>query len=181
MKGKAKLVIVPTEKILNQIYTLRGHKVMLDIDLANLYKVENRALKQAVKRNRDLFPADFMFVLTKTEVSALLSQGAINSKQHLGGSLPFVFTESGVAMLSGVLKSDRAKEMNIAIMRAFVVMRRMLIDNTELRLAIEELRKKTESNKKNIEMVFQYLDKLIDDKEKQVPRKKIGYPQPRKR
>jgi len=103
----------------------------------------------------------------------MVSQNVIPSKQHLGGSQPFAFTETGVAMLSSVLKSKQAKEMNIAIMRAFVSLRQMLMDNTELRLAIEEIKKKTDNNSKNIELVFQYLDELIEKKD--TPRKKIGF------
>ncbi|MBL7931238.1 MAG: ORF6N domain-containing protein, partial [Bacteroidia bacterium] len=101
---------------MNQIYNLRGHKVMLDISLAELYGVENRALKQAVRRNADLFPTDFMFILREREVNSMVSQNVIPSRQSLGGALPFAFTETGVAMLSRVLKSKRAKEMNVAIM-----------------------------------------------------------------
>lgn len=181
MGKKSEILVIPQEKILNQIYFIREHKVMLDTDLAILYGVENRALKQAVRRNIDLFPSDFMFTLTEIEIDIMVSQNVIPSKQHLGGALPFAFTETGVAMLSSVLKSKRAKEMNIAIMRAFVAMRRMLIDNTELRLAIEEIRKKTENNTKNIEVVFQYLDELIEKKENPKPRKAIGYKIPKKK
>lgn len=178
MTKKNRIVLIPEEKIMNQIYNIRGHKVMLDVDLAELYGVENRALKQAVRRNIDLFPPDFMFVLTEKEVNAMVSQNVIPSRQFLGGSAPFAFTETGVAMLSSVLKSKSAKEMNIAIMRAFVLMRRMLFDNTELRLAIEEIRKKTENNTKNIEVVFHYLDELLEQKTNPQPRKKIGYKLP---
>jgi hypothetical protein len=167
--------LIPVGTIMNKIFYVREHKVILDVHLSELYGVENRALKQAVRRNMDLFPPDFMFTLTETEVSLMVSQNVIPSKQHLGGSQPFAFTEIGVAMLSSVLKSKRAKEMNIAIMRAFVELRRMLIDNTELRLAIEEIRKKTENNSKNIEVVFQYLDELLEKKEDTKPRKAIGY------
>lgn len=181
MAKKEVLLTVPQEMIMNQIYYIRGHKVMLDVHLAELYKVENRALKQAVRRNMDLFPSDFMFVLTEAEVNIMVSQNVIPSKQSLGGAQPFAFTETGVAMLSSVLKSKRAKEMNIAIMRAFVALRRMLIDNTELRLAIEEIRKKTDNNTKNIEVVFQYLDELLEKKERPAPRKQIGYKLPKKK
>lgn len=183
MSKKVQALVIPQEKILNQIYNIRGQKVMLDLDLAALYRVENRALKQAVRRNMDLFPADFMFVLTRAETNLMVSQNVIPSLRHLGGALPFAFTEAGVAMLSSILKSKRAKEMNIAIMRAFVAMRKMLIDNTELRLAIEEIRKKTENNTKNLEVVFQYLDELIEKKEKSKPkpRKAIGYKIPKKK
>lgn len=175
MTKKNSALIIPQEKILNQIYNIREHKVILDITLAQLYKVETRVLKQAVRRNIDLFPNDFMFILSEQEVNLMVSQNVIPSRMYLGGALPFAFTESGVAMLSSILKSKRAKEMNIAIMRAFVTMRRIFIDNTELKLAIEEIRKKTENNTKNIEVVFQYLDELIEKKENSKPRQIIGY------
>lgn len=173
---------IPQETIINQIYIVRGYKVMLDMQLAVLYKVETRALKQAVRRNKDLFPSDFMFTLTASEVAGLVSQNVIPSKQYLGGARPFAFTETGVAMLSSVLKSKRAKAMNIAIMRAFVELRRTLIGNTELRLIIEEIRRNadinarnTEANTKNIDLLFHYLDELIDKKKNEKPRIQIGY------
>ncbi len=181
MKKKETSILLPNEIVMNKIYLLRGQKIILDIHLAELYEVENRALKQAVRRNLDLFPLDFMFVLSETEVKLMVSQNVIPSKQHLGGSQAFAFTESGVAMLSSVLKSKRAKQMNIAIMRAFVTLRKMLIDNTELRLAIEEIRKKTDNNSKNIEVVFKYLDELLEKREDQKPRKSIGYKLPLKK
>src|SRR5262245_61687980 len=99
---------------------------MLDFDLAQLYGVETRALKQAVKRNRESFPSDFMFVLNRKEVNYMVSQNVIPSKSKFGGALPYAFTEQGVAMLSGVLKSRKARLVNIAIMRAFVQMRGMI-------------------------------------------------------
>ena len=106
----------------------------------------------------------------------MVSQNVIPSKQSLGGATPFAFTETGVAMLSSVLKSKRAKEMNIAIMRAFITLRKMLINNTELRLEIAYIKKKVDNHDKNIELVFQYLDELLAKKESdQVPRKRIGY------
>ena len=148
---------------------------MLDLHLSKLYGVENRALKQAVRRNLDLFPPDFMFILSENEANTLVSQNVIPRIQQLGGALPYAFTESGVAMLSAVLKSHKAREMNIAIMRAFVSMRQMLLDNTELRLAMEEIRKKTEHNTKNIELVFRYLDELLKKKEHAVVRERIGF------
>ena len=101
---------LPQERIIDKIILLRGEKVMLDIHLAEIYKVENRALKQAVRRNLDLFPEDFMFVLNAKEVELMVSQIVIPSKKALGGSMPFAFTETGVAMLSSVLKSKRARE-----------------------------------------------------------------------
>jgi hypothetical protein len=175
MKKRKLAPTIPSEVIMNQIYYLRGHKVMLDIHLSTLYGVETRVLKQAVRRNMDLFPSDFMFTLTTGEVKIMVSQNVIPSKQVLGGAFPYAFTETGVVMLSSVLKSKKARAINIAIMRAFVALRKMLMDNTELRLAIEEIKKKTEKNTKSIDVVFKYLDELIDKKENPPPRKLIGF------
>ena len=125
-------VIVSEESIQNKIYTIRGMQVMLDRDLAQLYQVETRALKQAVKRNMGRFPEDFMFELTDNEIDAMVSQSVIPSKQHLGGAKPFVFTEEGVTMLSSVLKSKIAIEVNISIFRAFAKMRKFLLSNASI-------------------------------------------------
>ncbi len=175
MAKKENVLIIPKEKIINKILVLREEKVILDVHLAEIYGVENRALKQAVRRNLDLFPDDFMFVLTDNEIEIVVSQNVIPSKQYLGGSNPFAFTETGVAMLSSVLKSKRAKIMNVAIMRAFVALRKMLLNNTELRLEIEYIKKKVINHDKNIELVFQYLDELLEKKENPTPRTQIGY------
>jgi hypothetical protein len=157
--------LIPTEQIMNKIFLIRDEKVMLDVHLAEIYGVETRVLKQAVRRNMELFPDDFMFILTDNEIAIMVSQNVIPSKQHLGGSNPFVFTETGVAMLSSVLKSKKAKEMNVAIMRAFVALRKMLLNHTEMRLEIEQIKKKLENQDKNIELVFTYLDELMDKQE----------------
>ncbi|MXV14175.1 ORF6N domain-containing protein [Hufsiella ginkgonis] len=107
---------------------------------------------------------------------AKISQNVIPSRQHLGGSHPFAFTETGVAMLSSVLKSQRAREMNIAIMRAFVALRKLLVEQTDLRLEIENIKKKLDNHDKNIELVFQYLDELLEKKENPKPEKPpVGY------
>jgi hypothetical protein len=111
------------EHIKNSILEIRGKKVMLDMDLAKVYEVETRVLKQAVRRNIDRFPSDFMFQLTEIEMHHLVSQNVIPTLNHFGGAKPFAFTEQGVAMLSSVLKSKKAIHMNISIMRAFVMMR----------------------------------------------------------
>ena len=117
-----------------------------------------------------------MFTLNDDEIDLLVSQIVIPSKKHLGGTLPFAFTEIGVAMLSSVLKSQRAKEMNIAIMRSFVYLRRMVLNHAELNLEIELIRKKVDSQDKNIELVFHYLDELSEEKNVIQPeRKRIGY------
>lgn len=168
-------LLIPQEQIIHKIVFLREEKVMLDVHLAEMYAVETRALKQAVRRNLELFPEDFMFELTPGEIEIVVSQNVIPSRQHLGGSAPFAFSETGVAMLSSVLKSKRAKEMNIAIMRAFIALRKMLLDNTELRLEIAYIKKKVDNHDKNIELVFQYLDELLEKKEDPKPRNPIGY------
>ncbi len=161
------------QQIVDRIFIIRGQKVMLDRDLAQLYGVETKTLNQATKRNIQRFPNDFMFQLTEKEFSVLRSQ-IVTSKSGRGGLryMPFAFTEQGVAMLSSVLNSDKAINVNIQIIRVFTKIRQMLIDNTELRIAIEEIKKKTDNNTKNIELVFQYLDELLEKKEKPEARKK---------
>jgi len=176
MMKRAELLHIPDELVMNKIYVIKTQKVMLDSDLAELYGVETKALKQAVRRNLGRFPEDFMFELTEMEFESLRSQ-IVTSKIGRGGTryTPMVFTEQGVAMLSSVLNSEKAISVNIQIIRIFTRIRQMLSDNTELRLGIEELRKKTENNTKNIEVVFQYLDELLDKKENEKPRVQIGY------
>jgi hypothetical protein len=166
-------VLIPAERIIRKIIILRDEKVMLDSHLAEIYGVETRALKQAVRRNADLFPPDFMFVLTGKEMQMLVSQNVIPTIKHLGGAHSYAFTESGVAMLSTVLKSARARKMNIGIMRAFVALRRFVLTNAVLRLQIHDIKKKVDDHDKNIALIFQYFDKLLIKKER--PRKKIGY------
>jgi phage regulator Rha-like protein len=175
MKKLQNELSLPDEVIMNKIYLIRGHKVMLDRDLAELYGVETKRLKEQVKRNKNRFPSHFMFELTKEEDFVLRSQNATLKQGEHSKYLPFVFTEHGILMLSNVLKSEQAILMSIKIIDVFVQMRQMLVDNTELRLAIEEIRKKSDNNTKNIEVVFQYLDELIDKKENEKPRKAIGY------
>lgn len=173
---KANLTTLPDEVLLNKIYMIRGQKVMLDRDLAELYGVETKRLKEQVKRNIERFPDDFMFELSDLEFNNWRSQIATSNSDKMGLRYkPFCFTEHGVLMLSSVLNSPKAIQVNIQIMRVFTSIRKALTDNTELRLIIEELRKKTDNNTKNIEVVFQYLDELIDKKEKSKPRTQIGY------
>lgn len=177
MAKKETALTIPDEIIMNQIYYIREQKVMIDRDLAVLYGVETKQLKRQVNRNIERFPEDFMFEMNKSEFENWRSQfGTSNSSDKMGlRYAPYVFTEQGVAMLSSVLSSNKAISVNIQIIRIFTRIRQMLVDNTELRLAIEELRKNTANNTKNIELVFQYLDELLDKKENVVPRKKIGY------
>ena len=172
---KANLTTLPDEVLLNKIYVIRNQKVMLDSDLAELYGVETKQLKRQVNRNIERFPSDFMFELTREEYNSLRSQiGTLKKGEH-SKFLPMVFTEHGVLMLSSVLNSPKAIQVNIQIMRVFTQIRQSLADNTELRLLIEELRKKTDNNTKNIEVVFQYFDELLDKKDKVKPRTQIGY------
>lgn len=164
------------EKIVNKIYLIRNKKVMIDRDLAELYGVETRVLKQQVRRNSTRFPEDFMFELSKDEFEILRSQIVTSS---WGGAryLPMAFTEQGIAMLSSVLNSDQAIQVNIQIMRIFTKVREMLADTMSLRLEIEEIKKKLSNHDKNIELVFSYLDELISQKENRTERRKIGYRQ----
>jgi hypothetical protein len=167
-------LIVPDEIISSKIYVIRDKKVILDQDLAVLYDVETRVLKQAVKRNIERFPDDFMFELSKKEFSILRSQSVISGWGGLRYS-PMAFTEQGVAMLSSVLRSDKAIMVNIQIMRVFTKVREMLIDNLSIRLEIEEIKKQLSNHDKNIELVFSYLDELIEKQENPTPRKAIGF------
>ncbi|MES2133387.1 MAG: ORF6N domain-containing protein [Bacteroidota bacterium] len=169
-------MIVPDEIVMNKIYVIRGQKVMLDRDLAELYKVETKQLKRQVKRNIERFPDDFMFELTSLEYESLRSQiGTLKRGEH-SKFLPSVFTEQGVAMLSSVLNSTQAISVNIQIIRIFTRIRQMLTDNTELRLDIEKIKKKLDNQDKNMEIVFRYLDELLEKKEKPKPKRQaIGY------
>ncbi len=167
--------IIPNEVILNRIYHIRNHKVMLDRDLAELFEVMPSRMRQQITRNADKFPEHFMFRLTENEAESMISQNAIPSKQSLGGSLPLVFTEHGVLQLANVIKSERATQISIKIIEIFVNMREYLNNNVNLRLDIEAIKKKVDNHDKNIELLFSYLDELIDKKENIEERTKIGY------
>lgn len=158
------------EIIQQQIIELRGQKVMLDFHLAELYEIETRTLKQAVKRNRGRFPNDFMFELDESEIEYLVSQFVIPSKSKLGGAKPFAFTEQGVAMLSSVLNSEKAIAINIAIMRTFVSLRQFALNYKDLNDKITEIEKQFPD-------IYKILNFLMD-KEKTVSikeRNKIGF------
>jgi hypothetical protein len=174
MEEKQAEATIPDELVMNKIYLIRGHKVMLDKDLAELYQVETRYLNKAVSRNIKRFPPDFMFQLSDEEFKNLMFQIGTSS---WGGTrkAPTVFTELGVAMLSGVLNSDRAIDVNIQIMRIFTRIRQMLMDNTELRLGVEKIKSRLDNQDKKMEIVFRYLDELIEKKDVPTARKRIGY------
>lgn len=160
--------------IQNKIFEVRGQKVMLDADLASMYEVETKRLKEAVKRNQARFPVDFMFILTLKEFQALRSQIATSNR---GGTryLPSVFTEQGVAMLSSVLNSEKAIDVNIAIIRTFVLIRQSVINYKELNDKLKKLERKYN---KNFKEVFAALDYLITKKKVESDfkdRKRIGF------
>ena len=162
--------------IQNKIFEVRGCRVMLDLHLAELYQVETRALKQAVKRNIERFPSDFMFVLTKDEANLLLSIGVshfvIPPDYNFGIAMPMAFTEQGVAMLSSVLRSKVAIEVNISIMRAFVLMRQMVIGYEELLKRIEELEVSTDAQ---FNELYQALTQLLSQSKQQKERRPVGF------
>ena len=166
---------IPPEVIDARILYLRGQRVMLDKDLAVLYDIDPRALRQQVRRNIERFPEDFMFELTKEEFANWRSQFVTSNSSNKMGLryAPYVFMEQGVAMLSSVLNSSRAIAVNIRIIRVFTKIREMLTDNLNIKLEIEEIKKNLSNQNKNIELVFQYLDELIEKKEK--PITKIGF------
>ena len=157
--------LVPIEQIQKCIYMMRGRKVMLDSDLAGLYGVQTKVLLQAIKRNIERFPADFMFQLSAGEFEILRSQ-FVTSRWGGRRYAPYAFTEQGVAMLSSVLRSRRAIEINIAIMRVFVRLREVLANNAALR-------KKLEEHDEKIKYIFNVLGQMLQEKEK--PKKRIGY------
>ena len=162
--------------IQNKIFEVRGCRVMLDYHLAELYQVETRALKQAVKRNIERFPGDFMFVLTQEEANLLLSIGVshfgIPPAYNFGVAMPMAFTEQGVAMLSSVLRSKVAIEVNISIMRAFVLMRQMAIGYEELSRRIEELEVSTDAQ---FNELYQALTQLLSQSKQQKERRPVGF------
>jgi hypothetical protein len=158
------------EKIERRVLLIRGHRVMLSTDLAHLYAVEPRILMQAVKRNRERFPADFMFQLTEQEFDRLKSLIVISSWGGLRRAYPYAFTEQGVAMLSSVLRSKRAIQMNIAIMRAFVQLREMIASNKGLSRRLNELEKKYDGQ---FRVVFEAIRELMAEPESRSRR--IGF------
>ena len=161
--------------IQSRIYELRGMKIMLDFDLAILYEVETRTLKQAVKRNINRFPADFMFELDAIEIESLVSQNVIPSKSNLGGAKPFAFTEQGVAMLSAVLRSEKAVETSLAIMRAFVLMRQFALSHKELSEKLEALESSYNKKFDDIHQALRFLILKNEESQKNQHRKKIGF------
>ena len=167
--------IVPIEKITRKIYIIRDTRVMLDRDLAELYGVETKALKQAVRRNITRFPEDFMFELTKEESRSLRSQNVtLNRGQH-SKYPPYAFTEHGILMLSSVLRSERAEKVNILIIDTFIKLRELLLTRKDVLLKLEKMENKIAGQDEKIKMIFDYLRHFIKENER--PRKRIGFKQ----
>ncbi len=179
MAKSTKALILPDEIILNNIYLVRGQKVMLDFDLAKLYHVETKRLKEQVNRNKERFPKDFMFLLTRSEYENLRSQIATSSlttdKASWGGTryMPMAFTEQGVAMLSSILNTSTAIRVNIQIIRVFTRMRTLLMAHKDILLQLEKMEKKIGNHDEQIALIFSYLKKLLTPP--QTPRERIGF------
>ena len=164
-----KLTILNEGNIKDRIHILRGLQIILDRDIATLYNIETRALKQAVNRNPGRFPEDFMIKLSEKDVELMVSQNVIPSKKHLGGSIPYAFTEQGVANLASILTSDKAIAINIQIMRAFVAMRKFISYNAQIFQRLDRVEIKQLEHDKRFEEVF---DAIQD---KQLPKKGIFF------
>ncbi len=164
--------MIPDELVISKIYLIRGQKVMLDRDLAELYGVETKQLKRQVKRNQDRFPEDFMFELSQEELNNLRSQIGTSS---WGGTryTPFAFSEQGVSMLSGVLNSETAIRVHIQIIRVFAKMRELLLTHKDILLQLEKIEKKLSGYDEDIQLIFQYLKQLLNPP--QPPRNRVGF------
>lgn len=161
--------------IKNSIHEIRGKRVILDYELAKMYEVETRVLKQAVRRNLDRFPEDFMFELSLDEMKNLVSQNVIPSLKYFGGAQVYAFSEQGIAMLSSVLKSKLAIQINISIMRAFVMMRQWAFNYHELAERLEELERSHGQRFDDIEQVLNYFKQKDKQSAQQRQRKQVGY------
>ena len=166
-------VIVTDEIVLSKIFYLRDHKVMLDRDLAELYGVQPKRLREQVKRNMERFPTHFMFQITENEVDIMVSHFATPSKQQLGGHLPYAFTEHGVLMLANVLRSKKAVQVSLRIIEIFVKMREMLSTHKDVLLKLEQLEKKVTGHDADVKVIFQCLKQLLDPPRE--PRPRVGF------
>ncbi len=167
--------MITEEFIMSKILLIRNQKVMIDSDLATLYGVTTKRLNEQVKRNIKRFPSNFMFQLTEIEKEMVLSNFEHLDKLKFSSTLPYVFTEHGTMMLGNVLSSDRAIEFSIKIVEAFIKMREFLSNNLTSKIDIEEIKKRLDNNDKNVELLFSYLDEMMEKHENKVERTKIGY------
>lgn len=174
MAKQVKAIVVADEVIMNKIYFIRGQNVMIDRDLAELYGVETRRLKEQVNRNISRFPSHFMFELTKEENENLRSQNATFKQGAFSKYLPYAFTEHGVLMLSNVLKSGRAIEMSIKIIDVFVRLREMLLTHKDILLKLEQIEKKVTGHDDDIQLIFEYVKQLLTPPP-QKPRTRVGF------
>ncbi len=166
-------VEISNDTIENKIFLIRNQKVMIDRDLAELYGVKPIRLREQVKRNVARFPANFMFQLNEDEVEMMVSQNAIPSKKHLGGYLPYAFTEHGILMLANVLRSETAIEVSIRIIEIFVKLREMLFTHKDILLKLEQIEKKVTGHDENIQLIFKYLKQLLNIPKPE--RRQIGF------
>jgi hypothetical protein len=177
--GKIKALAISDEVLINKIFVIRGYKVMIDRDLAELYNVETRLLNQAVKRNEKRFPDDFMFQMSKEEMADWKSQIVISNSEKMGlRKPPLVFTEQGVAMLSSVLNSERAITVNIQIIRVFTKMRQFLGTQKDILLKLEQIEKKDIEQDEKIMLIFEYLNQFEQAKQQDLLQKErhlIGF------
>ena len=170
-----KEIIIPNEVISNKIYFIRNQKVMLDRDLAELFSVPTKRLNEQVKRNSNRFPEYFMFQLTQIEKEEVVANCDHLRKLKFSSALPYAFTEHGTMMLANVINSEKAVETSIWIIEVFVKMREYMSENATIKLELEQIKKKLVNHDKNIELVFSYLDELIEKREDNTERTKIGY------
>jgi hypothetical protein len=174
--------IIHIEAITDKIYSIRGKRVMLDMDLSQLYGVETKQLKRAVKRNIDRFPTDFMFELSKSELSDWRRQFGTSNRAKMGLRIPpFAFTEHGVAMLSSVLRSKKAVQVNIGIMRAFIRLRQMITENEVLKYAIEGLERRVSKNERNIDLAIKAIKGILEPPLSPKPKRRMGFCPPEKK
>ena len=172
MKEEAR---VPAKYIASKILHIRGEKVMIDSDIAALYGVTTKRLNQQVNRNIERFPTNFMFELTEKEKHEVVANCNHLKNLKFSSFLPKVFTEHGVLMLANVLRSEEATAMSVQVIEIFIEMRQVFVEQLKIKLDIEEIKKKQRNHSKNIELVFNYLDALMGEKENTKTRTKIGY------
>jgi hypothetical protein len=169
-------ISIPAERIAQKIYLIRGQKVMLDNDLAGFYGVETKQLTRQVRRNRESFPDDFMFALTREEYNSLRRQfGALEGKGRYSKYLPYAFTELGVAMISSVLKSRNARQINIVIVRTFVKLREYLSTHRQVAEKIQKIENKFLEHDKRLVTIYELIDKLMSNKKEQSKKIQIGF------
>lgn len=176
MKSKESIALVAEQKILNRIYVIRNEKIMLDKDLAELYGIETKVLKQTVRRNKNRFPRDFMFEMSPAELKKWRECGALTASDKKGlRYAPFCFTEQGVTMLSCILNSNTAIEVNLRVIRVFVKMREYALTHKEILLQLSRFEKEVKGNSKDIENIFLVLKELVEKQSSPTQRQRIGF------